>query len=174
MHRKLIMTLFVGVIIFLFSSCYKIERSSTSGKNNMQEEQKADERILQIVSAIKADDESALKSLFSRKAIDEADDFDGELDSLFDFIQGDISSWERSDWSSDETVRNGGTSLMLRSDYKVVTDVEEYSFFLIDYTVDTIDPNNEGVYMLEVSKLSYSGEWEAWQIRMRAGISIVE
>ncbi len=175
MHRKLIMILFAGVIVLLlFSSCGRIGRSSILEKINIPEEQKADERMTQIVSAIKADDKEALKSLFSRKAIDEADDFDDELDSLFDFIQGDISSWEGISWSSSEVRENGDKSLMLRPDYKVVTDVDEYSFFLIDYTVDTIDPNNEGIYMLEVSKLSYNGEWEAWQSRMRAGISIVE
>lgn len=165
MKRKFIMTLIVGIIVLLFSSC---------GEIIINEGQKADERMAQIVSAIEANDKESLKSLFSQKAIDEADDLDGELDALFDFIQGDISSWERSTWSSGEKIEYGKRSLMLRPDYKVVTNVEEYSFFLIDYVIDTVDPNNEGIYMLEVSRLSYSGEWETWQDRMCAGVSIVE
>ena len=63
---------------------------------------------------------------------------------------------------------------MIRFGFDVVTDVDTYSFFIIDYNVDTISPENEGVYMLEVHKSSYNGEWESWQKRMRAGISIVE
>nr|WP_278309018.1 DUF5104 domain-containing protein [Papillibacter cinnamivorans] len=77
-------------------------------------------------------------------------------------------------WSSDGSIQNGNKSLMIRPGFKVKTNEEEYSFFVIDYNVDTIDPDNEGVYMLEVSKTSYSGEWGSWQDRMRAGIFIVE
>lgn len=166
--------LFIVINLLLFSSCDKIGNSNEAGGLIMIEEQKADERMEKIISAIKANDKEALKLLFSKIAIDESDDFDGEVDSLFDFIQGDIISWKRDGWGSDESIADGKKSLMIRPGFKVVTDVEEYMLFLIDYAVDTIDPDNEGVYMLEVSKSSYSGEWDSWQVRMRAGISIVE
>jgi len=112
--------------------------------------------------------------LFSDKVIEESDDFDGEITVLFDFIHGDIVSWEREGWASDESIEHGKKSLMIRFAINVNTDKEGYRFFVIDYNTDTINPDNEGVYMLEVSKSSYDGEWDSWQNRMRAGISIVE
>ncbi len=63
---------------------------------------------------------------------------------------------------------------MVRTAADVHTDVDEYVFFFILYPVDTYDKENKGLYMLEVSKLSYSGEWKAWQDRMRAGLSIIQ
>lgn len=128
----------------------------------------------QIISAIKDKDKETLKLLFSEQALDEAIDFDSEIDSLFDFIQGDIDSWERDGLGSDESIDYGKKSLMIRFAITINTDKDDYVLFVIDYNVDTKNPDNQGVYMLEVSKSSYSGEWESWQKRMHAGISIVE
>ncbi|MCL2164869.1 MAG: DUF5104 domain-containing protein, partial [Oscillospiraceae bacterium] len=138
------------------------------------EESKADARIEQIISALKDRDSEALKSLFSKKALDEANNFDNEVENLLEFLQGDIVSWERDGWASDQSSDHGKTTLMIRPGFFVVTDLEEYSFFLIDYNIDTIDPDNEGLYMIEVTKSSYSGSYEPWQDRMRAGVCIIE
>ena len=56
-----------------------------------------------------------------------------------------------------------------------VTDVDEYDFFIIDYNIDTINPYNEGVYMIQLRKSSYVGSWGgSWQERMRPGFFIQE
>ena len=91
-----------------------------------------------------------------------------------EFIQGDIISWEREGCSLDGEKENGKQSYMLRFTIKINTDKDNYEIFVIDYNRDTIAPDNEGVYMLELSKSSYDGEWDYWQNRMCAGISIVE
>ncbi len=174
MSKKIMWALSIGICLLLMCSCHGSRVNNELGGTIMSEGQKADMRIDQIISAIIANDKESLKSLFSKKALSEADHFDDEVTALFDFIQGDITSWEKDSWSSSESIEYGKRSLMIRSAFKIVTDVEEYDLFLIDYVIDTIDLENEGVYMLEVSKLSYSGEWESWQNRMRAGISIVE
>ena len=63
---------------------------------------------------------------------------------------------------------------MVISIFKVTTGVDVYSLMMIDYPTDTINPDNEGVYMLEIVKESYDGEWKAVEERMRPGIAIVE
>ena len=138
----------------------------------MGEEKRADARMEQIVSAIKDKDSEALKSLFSKKALDEADDFVGGADSLFNFIQGGIESWERDGFASDESVGGGKRSWMIRFGFTVKTDKDVYQFFIIDYNVDTINPDNQGVYMLELIDNYGERELELWQDRMRAGIYI--
>ncbi len=60
---------------------------------------------------------------------------------------------------------------MIRFVINVNTEVDAYQFFVIDYYTDTINPDNEGVYMLEV-KLADSDNLGTWQDRMRAGIFI--
>lgn len=168
----------VQIVSFIKMKAGEVLKSFLFPKANnglfTSDEQLADERMEQIVSAIRANDKEALKSLFSQKSIEACADWDDEVNALFDFLQGDISSWERVSCPSNESVEYGKRTLMILPKFEVVTDVEEYRFYLIDYAIDTIDPDNEGVYMLEVCKLSYNGEWESWMDRMRAGISIVE
>jgi len=63
---------------------------------------------------------------------------------------------------------------MLRFPILVNTDQDEYILFIIDYNTDTINPENEGVYMLEIIRAADENldSLPSWQERMRAGISI--
>lgn len=163
MSKRTVLTLLALVNLLLFSSCVF-----------MSEHKRADSRMEQIISAIKNKDSEALTSLFSKQALDGAVDINDETEYLFNFIQGDISSWKRDGFASDKSIDYGKSSLMIRFTITINTDKDDYEIYVIDYNKDTLNPDNEGVYMLEVSKSSYNGEWDYWQNRMRAGISIVE
>lgn len=152
--------------LLLLSSCDK-----GNGGITMSEEKRADARMEQIISAIKEKDKEALKSLFSKKALDEANDFESDVDYLFKFLQGNIDTWERDGIAGSESIDHGKKSLMIRFAINVKTDKDVYRFFVIDYNKDTINPDNEGVYMLEV-RLADSPNTGSWQDRMRAGIYI--
>jgi hypothetical protein len=165
--KRIIVMLFVFISLLLFSSC----DIKSIGGMLVSEEIKANARMEQIISAIKEKDAEALKSLFSKKALDEDDDFDNEIKDLFDLLKGDIISYERDGWSSEESITKGKISLMVRFPINVNTDENAYRFYVIDYNTDTIDPDNEGVYMLEV-RLADSKNVGSWQERMRAGIYI--
>lgn len=159
----------------MFSSCAKTEGiNATGGGIIVSEPQKADERMEQIISALKDKDKEALKSLFSTTAIEESDDLDSEIKALFDLLQGNIISWERDGWASDESIESGKKSLMIRFAINVSTDKDVYRFFVIDYNVDTMNPDNQGVYMLELIQDYGEKDLDSWQDRMRAGISILE
>jgi len=166
MSKRIILMLLILVSLLLFSSC---------GSNRgilVSEDKRADARMEQIVSAIRDKDYEELKSLFSKKALDEADNFVDGADSLFDFIQGNIESWERDGFASDESMSGGKRSWMIRFGFTVKTDKDVYQFFIIDYNVDTINTDNQGVYMLELINNYGEIELESWQDRMRAGIYI--
>ena len=57
-------------------------------------DKKADDRMEQIIETFKNKDQDALKAMFSKQALDEANDFDGSLNALFNYIEGDIQSWK--------------------------------------------------------------------------------
>lgn len=128
----------------------------------------------QIVSSIQNSDKETLRLLFSQNALEFCDDFDNEAAAFFDFVQGEIESWELKPSSSHEISEYGKKTVMVISIFKVTTGVDVYSLMMIDYPTDTINPDNEGVYMLEIVKESYDGEWKAVEERMRPGIAIVE
>jgi hypothetical protein len=135
------------------------------------EDKKADARMEQVLSAIKDKDKEAMKALFSKQALDENKDFDNGINYLYSFFQGDVKSWERDAWSSGESTRNGKKSIMLRYWYTVETDNGKYMFFIIDYTEDTINPDNAGLYTLRVIKAEDKDtQFTSWQDMKIAGI----
>ena len=134
----------------------------------------ADDRMEQIVAALKEKNIESLKSLFSAKSISEAENFENDFDRLFQFFQGTIETWERDSLAADRSIDYGKQSLMIRYGILISTDIDDYSLLIIDYNIDTINPDNEGIYMLEIWKQSYDGEWDSWQERMVPGISIIE
>ena len=118
----------------------------------MSEEKKADARIEQIITAIQDKDKEALESLFSDKSLAESIDFVGGVEYLFDFFNGTVESWERIALSFGESIDHGERIQKLRSWYTVNTDKEKYAFLLIEFTLDTKNPDNTGLYTLRVIK----------------------
>ena len=165
MSIRIVMMSFLVVGLLLLGSC------GGSGVRVGEVEHK-DAVIEQIVSALKDSDKEALTSLFSTKALEEADSFENDVDYLFGLIQSEIDSWGKRDASSSGgSIEYGKKSIMLRYSFDLIKNSETYLFYIIDYYPDTIDPDNEGVYMLEC-RLPGSPNTGSWQERMRAGIYI--
>ncbi|HQA56868.1 MAG TPA: DUF5104 domain-containing protein [Acetivibrio sp.] len=165
MIKKAVLLIFL-TSTFILTSCLFRGRIVYVG-----EERAAKERIQEILAAIKDKDKEAMKALFSKKALEEANEIDEGVDYLFDFFQGDVQSWEIDAWSSDESIERGKKSLMLRAWYIVTTDKEKYMFFVIDYIKDTMNPDNAGMYTLRVIKAEdEETEFGYWQDMNIAGI----
>lgn len=113
---------------------------------------KADARMEQLLETIKNKDKDAFKAMFSKQALKEANDFDGGMEYLFGFFKGNVDSWKQERFTSETSSEYGKKSVKLISWYKVVTDKGKYKFFIIDYTKDTINPDNAGLYTLRVIK----------------------
>lgn len=157
------------ISILLLSSCL-IGGSRTDMLNKSNEEEKADERIEQILSVINDKDRDAMKALFSKKALGEIEDFDSQVDYLLSFFQGDLMSWEKESLATYETIDYGEKTIKIESKYTVETDEDIYLFYIIDYTMDTINPNNKGLYTLRVIKAAdKEKEFTYWE-DMEVGI----
>jgi hypothetical protein len=113
---------------------------------------KAKERVEQLLELIKAGDGATIKSLFSKQALAEAEDFDNNMDRLFAFFQGEIVSCTREAFSGPTTIDHGKKSVKYESWYTVLTDEDEYIFFIVGYTRNDFDPDTEGMYTLRILK----------------------
>lgn len=117
------------------------------------DDQIADKRLEQVIKAIKNQDRDALKATFSKQALAEADDFDGHMDYLFEFFQGEVKSYDNGGGVTvDGDYEYGKRTKEVKSFYTVITDKQTYVFFLLDYPVNTINPNNTGLYSLRIIK----------------------
>ncbi len=105
--------------------------------------------------------------MFSKQALKEADDFDGSLDYLFVIFQGNVDSWKQDRFTSETSIESGKKSIMHISWYTVSTDKENYKF-VIDFTENTINPDNASLYTLSVIKAedeaTQSASWQKMQI----------
>jgi hypothetical protein len=145
--RTKCLTLLLLVGTLLLSSC-----SLGGGRTIIYDDsdKKADDLLKQILDTLENQDQDALKAMFSKKALNEANDFDGSMEYLFGLFQGNVESWERDRFSSDASIEDGKKSKRLLSWYTVTTDKGKYRFYLSDFIVDTIDPDNAGLYTLHV------------------------
>lgn len=150
--RKIVISLILILSILLLSSC-SIGGSRVQMLNLDSDDTKANARLEQVIEAIKSKDKDALKSVFSKKALDEAVDFDSRMNDLFDFFQGEVNSWEKS--SGPKVFKSndhGHIKKEVSSYYYLNTNKQKYFFLLRDYPVDTDYPDNVGLYMLLVVK----------------------
>ena len=134
-------------------------------------DKKADARMEQLLETIKNKDKDAFKAMFSKQALKEANDFDGGMEYLFGFFQGNVDSWKQERFTSETSSEYGKKSEMLIIWYKVATDKDNYKFFIIDYTKDTINSDNAGLYTLRVIKAKDEDtQFTYWQDMEIAGI----
>ena len=129
-----------------------------------------DIRMEEILTAIKDKDSNAIKLLFSKKAISESDNLDDGIKYLFDYIKGNIDSYEQTHWDSDESREYGKKTLMIRFSVKISTDEDEYDLFVADFSTDTINPDNEGVYMMKIIRMADKADQPPWIDILCAGI----
>lgn len=149
--KKVLLGAILMAFVLILNSC-TLANSRIEMLNNSSEDKKADARMEQVIEVTKNQDKESLKNLFSTKALDEAVNIDAGIDYLMNLMEGEIISWERDTLSSHESIEYGKKSEFIRSWYTVTTNVGVYDFFFLDYTVDTINPDNAGLYALRAVK----------------------
>lgn len=121
--------------------------------NGDNDEKKAEAKLVKVIEAINNKDKDALRAMFSKQALDEANDFDDRMNDLIIFFQGAVDSWKKSSGPTVfESNNYGHVKKEVSSYYYVNTDKQKYFFLLKDYPVDIDHPNNIGLYMLLVVK----------------------
>ncbi len=170
--KKSICLIIVFILMLALSSC-------TKGGTSVHFFEDKDTRLVntrmeQLFNAIKEYDGTALKEVFSQKALAETENINTEINNLFSFIQGDVISWSRDESPVVfDNVEYGKKSKQLSGWYGLETTEQTYLIFLVDYPIDTMNVENEGLYSLMIIEAEdeneLTGTWEDWAI---AGINI--
>lgn len=89
--------------------------------------------------------------MFSKRALEESEDFDENAKLLFEFFEGEVISWEKSSGPTVyKSVNYGEVIKEVDSYYFVETDKTTYYFLINDYPEDDVNTDNEGLNMLLV------------------------
>ncbi|MBE6681285.1 MAG: DUF5104 domain-containing protein [Ruminococcaceae bacterium] len=155
--------------VYLLTSCTVPYRINTS----FSAEKKTDENLETIVSAIQTKDAEQVKCLFSQNALSQVDDFDTQFEKLIEFL-GEFANWEYDELHRTRTHSSyGEKTIKVAADGKMTTDKGEFIIQILDYPVDTIETDNQGVYMIYVASVDYDGI-AYWRSVEKAGIYIPE
>ena len=154
MLKRIIFIILIVIMSMTFlNSCSYFVDWRLKMLNSSDDAKKANARLEQVLEAIKNQDREALKTMFSKQALDEAKNIDDGLDYLFELFQGEVESWKNMNGepSSAGTYEYGKkTRWEISALYYVNTDKEKYFFFIKEYTVDNDNPDNVGMYTLLV------------------------
>ena len=151
MHKLKISCILVLSILVL-SSC-SLSGIRIKMLNKVDDEAIANARLEEVIESLENQDKDTLKDLFSEQAMNESENFDVNNDQLFEFFQGKVDSWEKASGPSVFTSNDyGHKTKQINSYYFVNTDKQKYFFLLRDYSVDTDNSDNVGLYLLLVVK----------------------
>lgn len=109
--------------------------------------------LQEIIKALEERDKEGLKNMFSSVALEEANNIDAGIEYIIEFYQGNIISKKHSLVGSNSK-NYGENASQLECFYRVTTDVDKYIVFFINQLEDTKNPENVGLYMLQMIKLS--------------------
>lgn len=148
MKKLKIFSILVVVTISL-CSCTGISR--TELLNHASDEEVANEKLTKIIEYIENKDYEGLKSMFSKRALDEAGDFSEKAEELFEFFEGEIVSWEKDDGPTVFRSNDHGVVVKEVDSYYIVkTDQQSYFVCINDFPEDDKNTDNQGVNMLLV------------------------
>ncbi len=164
--KKSICLIIVFILMLALSSC-------TKGGTSVHFFEDKDTRLVntrmeQLFNAIKEYDGTALKEVFSQKALAETENINTEINNLFSFIQGEPVSWSKNSLEVYDSVEYGKKTKQLSGWYGLETTEQTYLIFLVDYPIDTMNVENEGLYSLMIIEAEdeneLTGTWEDWTI----------
>lgn len=134
-------------------------------------ETKARGRMEQVIAAVETKDKEALRDLFSEEALANAEGLDEQIDALFDYIQGDIESWDR------VYMYSSGISSESKMRYEAQTTVYttggDYLFCTVEYGRLFPPRRTIGIFWLEVRRVGTGGTNPPWD-DSRVGIYVPE
>ena len=156
--KRLLLFVTSVVLAFGLTSCSGIGREFDLFRND---EAIADEYCEEIIDALENQDTDKLKSMFSTSALAEAENIDEGLAYVMDFFQGETTLIDGG-CSTYESVDHGEKTIELDCMYWVTTDKDEYFILFVYDDVDTENPDNVGLYMLQIMKASEREEKYDW------------
>lgn len=155
--KRLILFITIMALSLGLLSCSSVRssmlRERLSELNASNDNKIADTRFQNIIEALEDKDKEGLKKIFSPNALEEAKDIYGSIDYILKFYKGNLISKDDGDGPvALDSKDDGERTSELQCMYEVTTDEDKYIVFFIDQLVDTKNPDNIGLYMLQIIK----------------------
>jgi hypothetical protein len=161
-ERIMITKRFVSIITVIMLAVSLLSCSKNNGTRYIRDDRTiSDARFEKIVECLENNDRETLKNMFSVNAVKEAKDLDGSIEYVMDFYKGKLISKDYALQSSDSK-EDGVKTSELKGYYEVKADKDEYLIFFVDKVVDNKNPDNMGLYMLQIIKLKDIGKYCDW------------
>lgn len=142
--------------------------------NGSNDDETADKCFQRIIETLESKDKEGLKKIFSPNALKEAKDIDAGIDYIMNSYKGKIKSNRRTVVTS-ESKDYGEKKKELKCSYKVTTDVGNYSIHFVEKVIDTKNPDNVGVYTLDIMKEEDGDEFFHWGNKNQgAGVYVLD
>ncbi len=162
--------LFVVILVLTTSCSIGGDRAKMLNESNEKEE--ANNTLEEVLNSISEEDKEALKGVFSDQVLENVDNIDEDIEYLFELLRGNVINWEmRTGPQVSETNDHGKKTKELKTWYDVEIDENNFVIFILEYTVDTEQPENLGIYSLRVvKKEDEDAHMTYWQDMMIPGI----
>jgi hypothetical protein len=164
--------LFLLVSILLLNSC-----GFGGGRMFGNEDKVVDKRMKQVVQTIASQNKDAFKKLFSQNALKQADNFDLNMDYLFELFHGDIKSWKRTGGPGvDEGINDDGTGRIwkeVRATYDIEISNKKYHISMNECTKDNKNSDNIGIKIFcIINEDDWTENYNYWGHMDKCGIII--
>lgn len=158
----------IGISIVAWVSLVSCKEQENSEKRTVipvrldYDGRNANEAMLKMWEAFDAKDREAMKELFSAEAINEIEECDSKIDSLFEFIQGEIVECRKYLLTSSKSRSAGKTQYEIEGRYIMTTTEETYLFKFSLVTRDDLNEENTGVYRIDILTKELSESDKDW------------
>ena len=127
----------------------------------------AEKRCTDIISALENNDKEAIKSMFSKQALEKIENIDKNIIYAIDYYNGNLMSSEKA-ISTEENLNGKNKKVTIKADYTITTDMNTYNLFFIEKS-NTENSDEDGLYLFQLAKES---EVEKVQGCLDAGIYV--
>lgn len=118
--------------------------------------EQADALFAQIIAAIESQDSETMKAFFAAYVIDAAEDIENDISSLFDFYEGEMTTYKRYGPGSHTTKEGSEYTKEIFASYDVTTTTGIYRIAINFCTVDYENANRMGLTSMYIMKAENS------------------
>lgn len=148
MKKRIVLCVLFITVIFSSCSIGDSEMFSRFGRFLYDnDDEVANSKLEEMLSAIESKDKEKLESLFAKNALLEIKDFDDSAEELFNYYEGNYISYDDGAGAdASETIDFGNKQKELYPKYEVQTSESKYRITMRMISVDTQNHDNVGVW----------------------------
>lgn len=144
----------ICIALFLVSGC-SFEEYRTGIVNKLTNT--SDAQLAAIWDGVVNKDEEAIKSLFAKNALEQAQNLEDGIAYILNMPEGEIKEIDHGGGSSGSN--DYGEKVLTSDDYKTISiDGHRYEFYISHTVTDTKNPDNVGLWTLQIIDLEEVGK----------------